>query len=53
MTALIAAGAAPETSAEFFHWKTDLGEVFARGSLETILQDEKVAEIYLGTTHAH
>jgi ABC-type uncharacterized transport system ATPase subunit len=30
-----------------------LGEVFARGSLETILQDEKVAEIYLGTTHAH
>ncbi len=30
-----------------------LGEVFARGSLENILQDEKVAEIYLGTTHAH
>src|ERR1700728_2659015 len=30
-----------------------LGEVFARGSLETILQDEKVAEIYLGKTHAH
>jgi branched-chain amino acid transport system ATP-binding protein len=30
-----------------------LGEVFARGSLETILEDEKVAEIYLGTTHAH
>jgi len=30
-----------------------LGEVFARGSLEAILQDEKVAEIYLGTTHAH
>ena len=30
-----------------------LGEVFARGSLETILADEKVAEIYLGTTHAH
>jgi ABC-type uncharacterized transport system ATPase subunit len=30
-----------------------LGEVFARGDLETILQDEKVAEIYLGKTHAH
>jgi ABC-type uncharacterized transport system ATPase subunit len=30
-----------------------LGEVFARGNLETILQDEKVAEIYLGKTHAH
>ena len=30
-----------------------LGEVFARGSLETILQDEEVAGIYLGKTHAH
>src|SRR6201990_1397843 len=30
-----------------------LGKIFARGSLETILQDEKVAEIYLGKTHAH
>jgi ABC-type uncharacterized transport system ATPase subunit len=30
-----------------------LGEVFARGSLESILQDEKVSEIYLGKTHAH
>jgi ABC-type uncharacterized transport system ATPase subunit len=30
-----------------------LGEIFARGSLETILRDEKVAEIYLGKTHAH
>lgn len=30
-----------------------LGKVFARGSLETILADEKVAEIYLGRSHAH
>ena len=30
-----------------------LGKIFTRGSLETILQDEKVAEIYLGKTHAH
>ena len=30
-----------------------LGKVFARGDLDAILQDEKVAEIYLGTTHAH
>lgn len=30
-----------------------LGKVFARGGLEAILQDEKVAEIYLGKTHAH
>ncbi|MCC8936807.1 ABC transporter ATP-binding protein [Bradyrhizobium sp. Arg68] len=30
-----------------------LGKIFARGSLETILQDEKVAEIYLGKAHAH
>jgi ABC-type uncharacterized transport system ATPase subunit len=30
-----------------------LGKTFARGSLESIIQDEKVAEIYLGTTHAH
>jgi branched-chain amino acid transport system ATP-binding protein len=30
-----------------------LGRIFARGSLEAILGDEKVAEIYLGTTHAH
>ena len=30
-----------------------LGKIFARGSLETILADEKVAEIYLGKTHAH
>jgi urea transport system ATP-binding protein len=30
-----------------------LGRVFARGSLEAILDDEKVAEIYLGKTHAH
>ena len=30
-----------------------LGKIFARGSLETIIQDEKVAEIYLGKTHAH
>jgi len=30
-----------------------LGKIFARGSLEAILQDEKVAEIYLGKTHAH
>jgi ABC-type uncharacterized transport system ATPase subunit len=30
-----------------------LGKIFARGDLESILQDEKVAEIYLGKTHAH
>jgi branched-chain amino acid transport system ATP-binding protein len=30
-----------------------LGRIFARGNLEAILQDEKVAEIYLGKTHAH
>ncbi|WP_440641316.1 ABC transporter ATP-binding protein [Bradyrhizobium sp. PUT101] len=30
-----------------------LGKIFARGNLESILQDEKVAEIYLGKTHAH
>lgn len=30
-----------------------LGKIFARGTLEGILQDEKVAEIYLGKTHAH
>jgi branched-chain amino acid transport system ATP-binding protein len=30
-----------------------LGKIFARGNLENILQDEKVAEIYLGKTHAH
>ena len=30
-----------------------LGRIFARGTLESILQDEKVAEIYLGKTHAH
>jgi ABC-type uncharacterized transport system ATPase subunit len=30
-----------------------LGKIFARGSLEAILKDEKVAEIYLGKTHAH
>ena len=30
-----------------------LGKIFAHGSLEAILQDEKVAEIYLGKTHAH
>ncbi|QPF86801.1 ABC transporter ATP-binding protein [Bradyrhizobium genosp. L] len=30
-----------------------LGKIFARGSLDAILQDEKVAEIYLGKTHAH
>jgi branched-chain amino acid transport system ATP-binding protein len=30
-----------------------LGKIFAHGSLEAILQDEKVAEIYLGETHAH
>jgi urea transport system ATP-binding protein len=30
-----------------------LGKIFARGSLEAILRDEKVAEIYLGKTHAH
>jgi ABC-type uncharacterized transport system ATPase subunit len=30
-----------------------LGKTFARGSLESIIQDEKVAEIYLGKTHAH
>ena len=28
-----------------------LGKIFARGSLESILEDEKVAEIYLGKTH--
>jgi ABC-type uncharacterized transport system ATPase subunit len=30
-----------------------LGKIFARGDLESILEDEKVAEIYLGKTHAH
>jgi len=30
-----------------------LGKIFARGSLEAILEDEKVAEIYLGKTHGH
>jgi len=30
-----------------------LGKIFARGDLESILQNEKVAEIYLGKTHAH
>lgn len=30
-----------------------LGRIFARGSLEAIIQDEKVAEIYLGKTHEH
>ncbi len=30
-----------------------LGKIFARGSLESIIQDEKVAEIYLGKTHVH
>jgi ABC-type uncharacterized transport system ATPase subunit len=30
-----------------------LGKIFARGSLEAIIQDEKVAEIYLGKTHVH
>ncbi|PAY05884.1 MULTISPECIES: ABC transporter ATP-binding protein [Bradyrhizobium] len=30
-----------------------LGKIFARGSLEAILEDEQVAEIYLGKTHAH
>ncbi len=30
-----------------------LGKVFAYGDLDTILQDEKVAEIYLGNTHGH
>ena len=30
-----------------------LGKIFAHGSLESILEDEKVAEIYLGKTHAH
>lgn len=30
-----------------------LGKIFARGNLDSILQDEKVAEIYLGKTHAH
>ncbi|MFC0242213.1 ATP-binding cassette domain-containing protein [Rhodopseudomonas telluris] len=30
-----------------------LGKIFARGSLDQILQDEQVAEIYLGKTHAH
>ena len=29
------------------------GKIFARGSLESIIQDEKVAEIYLGKTHVH
>ena len=29
------------------------GKIFARGSLEEILQDQQVAEIYLGKTHAH
>jgi ABC-type uncharacterized transport system ATPase subunit len=30
-----------------------LGRIFARGDLETIIRDEKVAEIYLGKTHVH
>ena len=30
-----------------------LGKIFARGDLEAIIQDEKVAEIYLGKTHVH
>jgi branched-chain amino acid transport system ATP-binding protein len=30
-----------------------LGKIFARGSLNSILADEKVAEIYLGKTHVH
>jgi ABC-type uncharacterized transport system ATPase subunit len=30
-----------------------LGKIFARGNLEAIIEDEKVAEIYLGKTHAH
>jgi branched-chain amino acid transport system ATP-binding protein len=30
-----------------------LGKTFARGNLESILEDEKVAEIYLGRIHAH
>jgi branched-chain amino acid transport system ATP-binding protein len=30
-----------------------LGKIFARGNLEEILQDQQVAEIYLGKTHAH
>ncbi|WP_234680953.1 ABC transporter ATP-binding protein [Bradyrhizobium monzae] len=30
-----------------------LGKIFAHGDLESILQDENVAEIYLGKTHAH
>ena len=30
-----------------------LGKIFARGDLDTIIQDERVAEIYLGKTHAH
>ncbi|WGS23345.1 MULTISPECIES: ABC transporter ATP-binding protein [unclassified Bradyrhizobium] len=30
-----------------------LGRIFARGSLDAILQDEKVADIYLGQGHAH
>jgi len=30
-----------------------LGKIFARGSLDAILQDEKVADIYLGQSHAH
>jgi branched-chain amino acid transport system ATP-binding protein len=28
-----------------------LGKIFARGALDEIIQDEKVAEIYLGKTH--
>jgi ABC-type uncharacterized transport system ATPase subunit len=30
-----------------------LGKIFARGDLKGILQNEKVAQIYLGKTHAH
>jgi len=30
-----------------------LGKIFARGSRDAILQDEKVADIYLGQSHAH
>lgn len=30
-----------------------LGKIFARGSLDAIIRDESVAEIYLGKTHAH
>jgi ABC-type uncharacterized transport system ATPase subunit len=30
-----------------------LGKIFARGNLETIIADEKVAEIYLGKSHEH